>query len=202
MRIGIDFDNTIACYDELFHKVAVEQGLISNTVPVNKVAVRDHLRSCGQEVSWTELQGEVYGKRMDEAAIFPELLEFVAHAIARGDEVYIISHKTRHPVIGPRYDLHAAARQWIEQHLIWDGRQLLSSERLFFEPTREGKLSQIGLCGCDLFIDDLPEVLTEAAFPDSTEAILFDPEGHHQLIDIPSFATWQEIRGYMGMTGS
>ena len=202
MRIGIDFDNTIACYDELFHKVALEQGLINNLTPANKVAVRDHMRSRGQEADWTELQGVVYGKRMKEAAIFSGVLEFIAYAIERGDEVYIISHKTRHPVIGLRYDLHAAARQWIEQHLIWDGRQLLSSERLFFMPTREKKLAQIGLCGCDLFIDDLPEVLTEIAFPDPTEAVLFDPERYHRLMGIPSFATWQEIRDYVGMTGS
>jgi len=202
MRIGIDFDNTIACYDELFHKVALEQGLINNLTPANKVAVRDHMRSRGQEADWTELQGVVYGKRMKEAAIFSGVLEFIADAIERGDEVYIISHKTSHPVIGPRYDLHAAARQWIEQNLIWDKALLLPSEQIFFKPTREEKLAQIERCGCDLFIDDLPEVLTSAAFPRQTEAILFDPEGHHRLPDTLSFATWQEIMVYTGMDDS
>jgi hypothetical protein len=28
MRIGLDFDNTIACYDGVFHAAALERGLI------------------------------------------------------------------------------------------------------------------------------------------------------------------------------
>ncbi len=199
MRIGIDFDNTIASYEALFHKVALEQALIDDTVPVNKVAVRDHLRNRGQERLWTELQGVVYGKRMDEASIFPDVVRFIRHALARGDELYIISHKTRHPVIGPRYDLHAAARHWIELNLVQEGNPLLPAEQIFFRPTREEKLAQIEQCGCDLFIDDLPEVLAADGFPQQTEALLFDPQGHNRLPDTPSFQSWQAIIRYMGM---
>jgi len=199
MRIGIDFDNTIACYDALFHKAALEQRLIDDVVPVNKVAVRDHLRGCGQERAWTALQGVVYGKRMSEAALFPGVVSFIAQAVERGDEVCIISHKTRYPVIGPRYDLHAAARQWIEQNLVREGEQLLPSEQIFFKSTREEKLEQIAACGCERFIDDLPEVLTATAFPRQAEAILFDPEGHHALPGLTTFSSWQQIIGYMGM---
>lgn len=197
MVIGIDFDNTIACYEALFHKVALEQGVIDDTVAVNKVAVRDHLRNSGQEPVWTALQGVVYGKRMDEASAFSGVVAFIAAAQVRGDELYIISHKTRHPVIGPRYDLHAAARQWIEQNLVQDGEQLLPPEQIFFKPTREEKLAQIDECGCDLFIDDLPEVLTAPGFPRKAEAILFDPEGHYHSPGIATFANWGEILDHL-----
>ncbi len=199
MRIGIDFDNTIASYEVLFHRVALEQGLIDDSVAVNKVAVRDHLRSRGQEPLWTELQGVVYGKRMDEAAIFPGVIDFITQAIARGDEVFIISHKTRYPVIGPRYDLHAAASAWIEQNLIQKGVRLIPLEQIFFRPTREEKLVQIGACDCELFIDDLPEVLMAPTFPAQTEAILFDPQGHHPQADVRVFRQWQEIMRHVGM---
>lgn len=64
MRLGIDFDNTIVCYDELFHRVALEQGLIPADLPVNKSEVRNHLRRVGKEPLWTEMQGSVYGARM------------------------------------------------------------------------------------------------------------------------------------------
>ena len=37
MLIGVDFDNTIVCYDGLFHRVAVEQGLIPQKFPRVKV---------------------------------------------------------------------------------------------------------------------------------------------------------------------
>ena len=58
--IGVDFDNTIVCYDGVFHRAAVERGLIPPELPVSKGQVRDHLRRLGQEHAWTELQGEVY----------------------------------------------------------------------------------------------------------------------------------------------
>ena len=45
MLIGLDFDNTIVSYDALFYKVAIEQKVVPASLPVNKVAVRDHLRS-------------------------------------------------------------------------------------------------------------------------------------------------------------
>ena len=36
MVLGVDFDNTIVRYDELFHSVAVERGLIPATLPARK----------------------------------------------------------------------------------------------------------------------------------------------------------------------
>jgi hypothetical protein len=45
--IGIDFDNTIVCYDEVFGRVAVEQGLVPPHAATSKTAIRDHLRASG-----------------------------------------------------------------------------------------------------------------------------------------------------------
>src|SRR5262245_43078397 len=45
MLIGVDFDNTIVSYDALFHRIATERDLIPADLPVNKTAVRDHLRA-------------------------------------------------------------------------------------------------------------------------------------------------------------
>ena len=47
MIIGLDFDNTIVSYDELFHRVALEGGLVPGDLPVRKEAVRDYLREAG-----------------------------------------------------------------------------------------------------------------------------------------------------------
>ena len=38
MRIGIDFDNTIACYDGVFHQAALERGLIPPILPTTRTA--------------------------------------------------------------------------------------------------------------------------------------------------------------------
>ena len=115
MVIGVDFDNTIVSYDALFHRIAVERGLVPNSVPVDKTAVRDHLRSLGGEDQWTALQGLVYGPRIREAKAFPGVREFFAHCHRARLAVHIVSHKTRQPVLGPPHDLHAAARSWLEQ---------------------------------------------------------------------------------------
>ena len=196
MRIGIDFDNTIVSYDALFHKVALEQDLVPSDTPANKLAVRDHLRRIGLEARWTEMQGYVYGARMDEALAYDGAIDFIRHAVAAGHQVFIVSHKTRHPFLGPQYDLHAAARTWIGRHLLWGDRALLPAESVFFEPTKPEKLERIAACGCDAFIDDLPEILLAEDFPQQTARLLFDPEGHHDALaadGLPVFRDWPQL---------
>lgn len=195
MLIGIDFDNTIVSYDTLFHKVATEQGAVPGSIPLNKVAVRDHLRAIGKEDVWTEMQGYVYGARMTEAAAYPGVIEFFRWARTAGVPVCIVSHKTLHPFIGPKYDLHQAARVWIETHLVDEQGALIAPDRVFFELTKEAKWGRIGAAGCDWFIDDLPEILLAPAFPEKTSRILFDPETHHaDEVALLRMANWSDIR--------
>jgi hypothetical protein len=170
VRIGIDFDNTIACYDGVFHAAAVARGLIPAEIPTDKTSVRNHLRASGREPDWTELQGYVYGARMDLVSPYPGVTAFIAAARAAGHAVVIVSHKTRTPFAGPAYDLHAAARGFLAAHGI--------DVPAHFELTLAAKLARIGALACDVFIDDLPELLAEPAFPAATRPILFDPDGH------------------------
>jgi hypothetical protein len=58
--IGIDFDNTIVLYEDLFHRCALEEGLIRPETPKDKKAIRDEIRQLPQgEARWTILQGVV-----------------------------------------------------------------------------------------------------------------------------------------------
>src|SRR6266404_4116929 len=107
MRIGIDFDNTIACYDGVFHAAALERGLIPADIGRDKNSVRDHLNGAGRNDDFTELQGYVYGGRMDKVA-------------------------------------RAAALR------------------------------------CEVFVDDLPEILAMPGFPNGMRRILFDPENQFE----------------------
>src|SRR6266576_549715 len=176
MHIGVDFDNTIVCYDALFHRVAREKGLIPTDLPVNKSDVRNYLRRVDNERAWTEMQGYVYGARMSEAAPYPGVLAFFQACRQAGIETSIVSHKTRHPFLGEKYDLHAAATAWLEQQGFFDAAQIgLPRESVFFELTKQAKLERIGQCGCTHFIDDLPEFLGEPGFPAAVQRILFDP---------------------------
>ncbi len=190
--IGIDFDNTIVCYDEVFQAVAVEQGLVPAEAATSKTAIRDHLRSVGQEDRWTELQGTIYGPRMMDARPFPGVVEFFAACRAAGVPVAIVSHRTRYPYLGERHDLHAAARDWLARHGFHDRTGIgLPVERVFFEETKEAKLARIAEVGCTHFIDDLPELLAHPLFPTDVRRILFDPHGQHgALPEVDLLSSW------------
>jgi hypothetical protein len=194
MRIGIDFDNTIVCYDGVFHAAALERGLIPSSLGRDKNSVRDYLNGCGKASDFTELQGYVYGARMDLASPYPGFANFVATARKVGHDLFIVSHKTRHPIRGPKHDLHAAARGFLaSQGLIGGGAGQIDPSCVFFEPTKEAKVQRIAALRCDTFIDDLPEIFGQPAFPAATRRILFDPINQFRDTRFNSCSSWAEI---------
>lgn len=198
VRIGIDFDNTIVSYDALFHRVARERGLVPADLPPTKLGVRDHLRQTGREDVWTELQGYVYGARMGEAAAYPGAIDFFAWARAARMDVFIVSHKTRHPFLGHPYDLHQAAHGWVRKSLTGRPQSLIEEACVYFELTREEKLARIAALDLDCFIDDLPEILLAAEFPPRTARLLFDPDGTLPPdARMRAFRSWPELRRHI-----
>jgi hypothetical protein len=195
MLIGVDFDNTIVCYDELFHRAAVEQGVIPASVPAAKAEVRRYLEDRGQGDVWTELQGHVYGARLSAARPFPGALSFFRHCARSGVSLAIISHKTRHPARGLQYDLHRAARQWLDERGFHDPEGIaLPRDRVYFELSQRGKVERIAQVGCSYFIDDLPELLARPDFPPTVRRVLFDPHRRHATETGVCHATsWAEI---------
>jgi hypothetical protein len=200
MRIGFDFDNTIVTYDELFYKVAIENALIPAELPRSKLAVRDYLRRADNENAWTEMQGYVYGARMSEAIAYPGVIEFIKLARGNGIAMTIVSHKTKHPFRGPDYNLHDAARGWVESFLVDDVKNLIEPDQVFFEVTKEDKVARIAQCECDFYIDDLPEILLMPGFPQETVSILFDPENNHGKKWVGArLDSWQGIKKFFEM---
>src|SRR5215475_9640601 len=79
LRIGIDFDNTIAGYDHLFLTIARERGLLPESFAGSKKSIRDAIRARPNgELAWTELQGVVYGARMADAEIIAGVTAFLS----------------------------------------------------------------------------------------------------------------------------
>src|SRR5262249_17026503 len=155
MRIGIDFDNTIACYDGVFHAAALERGLIPSDLGRDKNSVRDHLNGSGRKDDFTELQGYVYGARMDLGSPYPGFAPFVAAARQAGHALFIVSHKTKHPILGPKHDMHAAARGFlVARGLVGPGTHQIDLANVFFELTKEEKVARAAGLGCELFVDD------------------------------------------------
>ncbi|OGW33233.1 MAG: hypothetical protein A2X59_04220 [Nitrospirae bacterium GWC2_42_7] len=197
MHIGIDFDNTIVTYDNLFHKYALGLGLISSGVAKNKQVIRDTIRmlSDGND-KWTELQGLVYGTHMDEAEIFEGVRNFLDKCREMSAKVSVISHKTIYPALGPRVNLREAARKWIEANGFYSEFGL-SENDIVFEETLAGKLSRISERGCTYFIDDLPEVLLHPDFPSNVAGILYAKNTGKEIPgNLLHFENWDEIREY------
>ena len=198
MRIGIDFDNTIVNYDRVFYRLALERGYIPQELAATKLVVREHLRRLNKEDLWTEMQGYVYGSRLSDADVYPGAIEFLTWARDRNIESVIISHKTQYPFLGPRCDLHEAGRNWIRDKLRTSIGALVPEDRIYFETTKEAKLDRVRQKQCDLFIDDLPEVLLAPAFPSNVSRILFDPMGYHNKVDgLLVMAHWKDIRVHL-----
>ena len=196
MRIGIDFDNTIACYDGVFHAAALERGLIPAELGRDKNSVRDHLNDSGRKGDFTELQGYVYGARMDLVSPYPGFAEFVAAARAAGHDLLIVSHKTRHPILGPKHDMHAAARGFLsDRGLMGSNAAQIDPANVFFELTKDDKVARAKALSCEVFVDDLPEILAMAGFPEGMRKILFDPEQQFAGTagEFDRRASWAEI---------
>jgi hypothetical protein len=177
MRIGIDFDNTIACYDGVFHAAALEKGLIPAELDRDKNSVRDHLNGSGRKDDFTELQGYVYGARMELVSPYPGFADFVKNARGAGHDLFIVSHKTKHPMLGPKHDMHAAARGFLNARgLMGSNAGQIDPANVYFELTKEEKVARAATLGCEIFIDDLPEILAMQGFPTDMRRVLFDPE--------------------------
>jgi len=203
MRIGIDFDNTIACYDGVFHAAAVERGMIPATVATDRQSVRDFLRAQGRDPDFTVLQGYVYGARMDLVTLYPGFIETLRDFLAAGHTVYLVSHKTKVAIAGPPYDLHEAAREFLTTRGVVGVRRGLRPENVFFELTMADKAARALKLGCEVFIDDLPEILELPAIRQNMRPILFDPGGHFAARHgtegtLERYTTWPAIGAAIG----
>jgi hypothetical protein len=192
LKIGVDLDNTIACYDSVFSELAHKRNIQYPPGKSAKRAVRDTLRSkCGGELEWTKIQGEAYGPGMSNARPYPGSHDTLTGWFESGRTVVIISHRTRFPAFGKPHDLHAYARQWISRWL----KDL--PVKVFLEVNRSMKLRRIDSEGCDIFIDDLRDLLEDETFPDEVEKLWFLPEPSSLFTEshkrIKYVASWSEI---------
>jgi hypothetical protein len=180
MRIGVDFDNTLVCYDRAFAAVGNEAGLLPADFTGGKDAVKCRLlRERPDGYLWERLQGLVYGQLIDRAEVYQGVAEFFRRCRERnGWQVYVVSHKTELAHHDPlRTDLRESALGWMRrQGFFADDGFGLDPSRVFFEDTRDAKVRRIGALDCQIFVDDLPEVLGHAAMPAGCRKILFSTE--------------------------
>lgn len=198
--IGVDFDNTIAGYDDLMHALAVERGLIDGAVPRNKKRIRDAIRALpGGEAHWRGLQVTAYGPKMREARPIAGVKEFLRECRRRGLPIYIVSHKTEFANFGDAsVNLREAATAWLEREgFLGSGGLGFDTDSVFFESTREDKVARIAALGITHFIDDLEETFLESGFPDGVEKLLLGESEPLSSGGIATFRTWPEIQQHV-----
>ena len=200
MHIGIDFDNTIVCYDNSFGVLAEKIKNLPGTTPRNKLSIRDYLRSQGREEDWVEFQGLLYGPGMKYAAPFKGAIEAMKSLLRDGHSLSVISHRSKYPYGGPQYDLHSYASKWIEDNLVPHGLFKLgeSCGRISFHTTLESKLQEISSQSCDVFIDDLPKVICSEKIKEVRLRYWFIPDERDgaetiKVDDIIRIGSWSAI---------
>lgn len=178
MRIGLDFDNTLVCYDRVFAATARGDGLIDDGFVGSKREIRDAIRSRpGGEMEWQALQGRVYGSLIGRASLAPGAGRFLEACRQRQVPVVVVSHKTEYGHFDPMcVNLRDAARAWMTKQGFFDASGFgLNVADVFFEDDRSGKIGRIAALGISHFVDDLDEVFRDPAFPASVERCLYAP---------------------------
>ncbi len=191
MLVGLDFDNTIVCYDKAIARLADELFDLPSDLSRTKLALRDFLKQANREAEWTAFQGALYGPGMAYAEPFEQALQTIQALKHMGHSLCIVSHRSLRPYAGPAYDLHAAARAWADEWLA--NSDLIANGLTHFYETREQKIAAIRDLGCNVFLDDLPEVLEDKHFPSTCWAILFDPVTSHGQTKCQHVGHWGEI---------
>jgi len=197
--VGVDLDNTIICYDDLFHRLALESELVASAIQPSKKLVRDHIRGLPEgDVAWQRLQAEAYGPRIHEAGLFPGVKECFAAFRSRGIRSYIVSHKTRFAGVGDRdVSLRDCALDFLRASGIVDCLEGGETD-VYFSDTRREKCRTVETLRCEAFVDDLVETFQEPDFPVETERLLFDPQGVYAP-DVPArrFCSWAAIQEHV-----
>ncbi len=194
MRIGVDFDNTLAGYDHLFADAVRGRGWTEVPLDQGKQALRDALRAGPDgENNWRSLQAEVYGARMAEARLLDGVAEFFRHCRSRDVAVSIVSHKTRYAAADPGgVDLHAASLDWMTAQGFFEEEGFgIDPGQVFFEASRADKLARIATLACTHFVDDLEEVLLAPGFPKGVKRYLIAA-----AVDAPGLTScrnWRDI---------
>ena len=196
IRLGLDFDNTIIYYDNIFHKIALEKELIPEEFPAQKTKIRDFLIRHNLEEQFTRIQAEVYGKRILEAKPSEGLIKNLMKLKDKNIEIYIISHKTIYPYKGPKYNLHDAAEEWLNKNSFFDKSKLgFSRKNIFYELTKVDKITRIKTLRCTHFIDDLPDILSMINW--ECTKILYDPKNINQENKFNILTNWDHLESIL-----
>lgn len=175
MIVGFDFDNTLINYTPSFKKLVRKKKNIPNQINKDKISIRNYFREKNLEHEWTILQGEIYGNGIMDAEVYEGVKQTLKYLLNNKVNVKIISHKTQYPYLGKKVDLRLSAMNWIKKKILSEiSSKNFSEKDIFFENTISEKIEKIKELKCDIYVDDLPEILN--LLPNNIQRILFSSQ--------------------------
>ena len=141
LRIGLDFDNTLIDYSDVFAKVFVTESarrdITPSELPTGKQAVKQAAIKLAGETFWMSIQGLAYGRGIIDGKLSSGVADFLHTARTERAEIYIVSHKTEYGHFdNSKTNLRTAARDWMEAQGFFDPDGFdLHPSQLFFEGT-------------------------------------------------------------------
>ena len=183
IRIGIDFDNTIVNYDNVFQKLATNFKLIKSNWFGSKQELRKKIIREKNEATWMKLQGLAYGQYMHLAKINKGVESFLLQSKLLGADIFIVSHKTKYGHFDKTKTLlREASLNWMDSKGFFIDTQFgINRKNIFFTNTQREKILKIKSLNLDVFVDDLEEVFLHNDFP-KIKKILFSSSSsieHH-----------------------
>jgi len=197
MKIGIDLDNTIINYEDVFPMLAEHQGITNIRYPPSKNSIKSQLlEESDGEGRWRRLQGQVYGAGVPFASLYPGIYRFLWRCKARGIEVHVLSHKTKFGHDDPeRIPLRREAIRFLQENKLFSETPDSLIADVYFFDSQSDKVNAIKESCFSWFIDDLVQVLTDSRVPDCTKPILFCPQGSNAIEYSRTARSWSEVEG-------
>ena len=203
--IGIDFDNTIVDYSNIFSEYAYHLGYVSTLNILSKENIKKIIFKLPEgKIKWGILQAEVYSEGIVKAKIMDGFSSFIHMCRSNNIPVSIVSHKT----IYNKYDtrrrnLRKSAMKWILENEFYDQNNLgFKENQIYFEDTPMDKIKRIKKLKCTHFIDDLMSILLHPKFPSNVVKILLNVNycnNNHEQINVCK--NWKEIAKYEFISG-
>jgi len=194
MLIGLDFDNTIACYNDIFTSEAKIKGLVNNEWKGSKQDLKLLLESQEDgQITWQKMQGQAYGPSMQKATLFPGVARFLLRCKLKGHTVFIVSHKTKYG----HYDetktlLREASLKWMNsQGFFQDDLFGINKHNIFFANTQSEKVLKIKNLNLDVFVDDLEEIFLHHDFPEIKKIHFSSSSSIHSGVELCN--NWTDI---------
>ena len=153
MKVAIDIDHTILCYDDLLKEAANLENVedpFSNKEELKKIIEEKY----DWPQKWINIQGHLYGKLIHKAPLKNGAYDCL-NELKEEITIELVSHKSLKSLCG-RYELQAEA----VKRLTDLGVTELIKDIKFFETKRE-KLDYLNKSSFNIVIDDLSEIINK-----------------------------------------